>query len=359
MLRRGEGAAHVRSELGEDLRSSGADLLGEAVLKVDGKGKAQVYDPHRTLAGTLTPALTWGLFGLLAGGWKGLVIWAVVGALCGGLWAYYTEHIATKSELTRIGAQLGPDASALLIFAEAADAERLLSATAPLEPATASVAAIADDLSVRVFAGAASPVESSSTTGNGASPLESSSVLSMLLLRYPGEHAAKTVLKATPKAGRDAPQVELVFESAKSGKRRVVSPTEGVAYMVKQGIIGWGVFGAAVGAITGFAGNGGVHVGRERRRCRCGLGDLRRVRRLALRPLGRARSVGPTVDRSWAADPAGQLGDPRLGRREPRYGTNPPHTVDARCGDAWRAVQPRRAGRDSGGLRTMTAQRAA
>ena len=184
-------AAHVRSELGKDLRSSGADLLGEAVLKVDGKGKAQVYDPHRTLAGTLTPALTWGLFGLLAGGWKGLVIWAVVGALCGGLWAYYTEHIATKSELTRIGAQLGPDASALLIFAEAADAERLLSATAPLEPATASVAAIADDLSVRVFAGAATPVESSSTTGNGASPLESSSVLSMLLLRYPGEHAAR------------------------------------------------------------------------------------------------------------------------------------------------------------------------
>ena len=250
-------AAHVRSELGKGLRSSGADLLDEAVLKVNRKGKAQVYDPRRTLAGTLTPALTWGLFGLLAGGWKGLVIWAVVGALCGGLWAYYTEHIATKSELTRIGAQLGPDTSALLIFAEAADAERLLSATAPLQPATASVAAIADDLSAKVFAGAETPVESSST-GAGASLAESTSVLNMLLLRYSGEHAAETVLKAAPKAGGDAPQVELVFESAKSGKRRVSSPTEGVAYMVKQGIIGWGVFGVAVGAITGFAGNGGI-----------------------------------------------------------------------------------------------------
>ena len=101
-------ASHVRSELGKGLRSSGADLLDEAVLKVNGKGKAQVYDPRRTLAGTLTPALTWGLFGLLAGGWKGLVIWAVVGALCGGLWAYYTEHIASKSELNADRCAVGP-----------------------------------------------------------------------------------------------------------------------------------------------------------------------------------------------------------------------------------------------------------
>ena len=252
-------ASHVRSELGKGLRSGGADLLDEAVLKVNGKGKAQVYDPRRTLAGTLTPALTWGLFGLLSSGgsWKKLVLWAVIGALCGGLWAYYTEHIASKSELKRIGAQLGPDTSALLIFAEAAYAQRLLSATAPLEPATASVAAIADDLSAQVFAGAATPVESSST-GAGASLPESTSLLSMLLLRYSGEHAAQTALKAAPEADGDAPQVELVFESASSGKRRASSPTEGVAYMVKQGIVGWGVFGVAFGAIAGFAGNGGI-----------------------------------------------------------------------------------------------------
>ena len=36
------------------------------------------------------------------------MLWAVIGGLCGGLWAYYTEHIASKSELTRIGAQLAP-----------------------------------------------------------------------------------------------------------------------------------------------------------------------------------------------------------------------------------------------------------
>ena len=32
-------ASHVRSELGKGLRSSGADLLDEAVLKVNGKGR--------------------------------------------------------------------------------------------------------------------------------------------------------------------------------------------------------------------------------------------------------------------------------------------------------------------------------
>ena len=42
----------------------------------------------RVVAGTVTPAVTWGLFGLLAsGGWSGLLIWAVVGAVCGGLYA--------------------------------------------------------------------------------------------------------------------------------------------------------------------------------------------------------------------------------------------------------------------------------
>ncbi len=91
-------ASDVRSELGKGVRSSGGALLDEAVLKVSHKGKALVYDPRRTIAGALTPALTWGVFGLLASGgsWKSLVIWALIGAVCGGVWAYYTEHLALK-----------------------------------------------------------------------------------------------------------------------------------------------------------------------------------------------------------------------------------------------------------------------
>jgi hypothetical protein len=160
--------------------------------------------------------------------------------------------------LKRIGGRLGPDTSAVLLFAEAADAERLLSATAPLEPATASVAAIADDLSAKVFAGAATPLESSSTSTGENEDENESTALNMLLLRYPGEHTAKAALKTAAKANGHPPQVELIFETAKNGKRRVSSPTAGVAYMVKEDIIGWGVFGVAVGAITGFVGDGGV-----------------------------------------------------------------------------------------------------
>ena len=252
-------ASQVRSELGKGVRSGGGTLLDEVVLKVNRKGKAMVHDPRRTMAGALTSALTWGLFGLLASGgsWRSLVLWALIGALCGGLYAYFTEHLLSRSQLKRIGGRMGPDTSALVIWAEAADAERLLSATAPLQPETASVAAIADDLSAKVFAGGATPVESSST-GADEGPPAATSVLSMLLLRYPGEHAAQAALEAAPKAEGHAPQVELVFESARSGKRRVIGPAKGVAAMAKSDVLSWGLFGVAYGAIVGAVGNGGI-----------------------------------------------------------------------------------------------------
>jgi uncharacterized membrane protein len=252
-------ASHVKSELGKGVRSSGGALLDEAVLMVSAKGKATVHDPRRTIAGALTSALTWGLFGLAASGgsWKSLALWALVGALCGGLYAYFNEHLLSKNELKRIGERIGRDSSALAIWAEAADAERLLTATAALQPATASVAAIADDLSAKVFAGAATSVESSSTDTDQSPPADTT-LLNMLLFRYPGEHAARTALEAAHKAGGGVPQVELVFESAKSGKRRVSAPSTGVWAMGKSDIVSWGLFGVVWGAIVGFAGNGGI-----------------------------------------------------------------------------------------------------
>ena len=86
-------AAKIHRELNKRIEQGGDAILDEVVVKVNAKHKAQVHDPRRTLAGTLTPALTWGLFGLLAGGLKSLAVWAVVGAICGGLYAYYSEHL--------------------------------------------------------------------------------------------------------------------------------------------------------------------------------------------------------------------------------------------------------------------------
>lgn len=251
-------ANDVKPVLEEELRSAGGGLLDEVVLRVGGNRKARVYDPRRTVAGTLTSGLTWGLFGLAASGgsWISLAIWAVIGALCGGLYAYFTEHLLSKGQLERIGQQMSPDSSAVAIWAETTDPERLLSATGPLQPTTASVAAIADDLSAKVFAGAAMPVQSSST-GTGVGPA-STGLVNMLLFRYPAEHAAKAALGASNKAGGDAPQVELVFESSRSGKRRVISPATGVAAWAKSDVVSWGLFGVAWGAIVGFAGSGGI-----------------------------------------------------------------------------------------------------
>ena len=97
----------------------------------------------------MTPAVTWGLFGLLAsGGWSGLLIWGVVGAVCGGLYAYYTEHLATKNELKRIGSAVG----ARLVGTRDVRPWRrpraeLLDDVAPEHPRLASVAAVGSDLS--------------------------------------------------------------------------------------------------------------------------------------------------------------------------------------------------------------------
>ena len=85
------------------IAASGATVLELVVLRDSSRGKVQVHDPRRVRQGTLTSALTWGVFGWLAGGgWSGLAIWAVIGAVCGGLYAYYTEHVLTKGQLARI-----------------------------------------------------------------------------------------------------------------------------------------------------------------------------------------------------------------------------------------------------------------
>jgi hypothetical protein len=67
--------------------------------------------------------------------------------------------------LTRIGAQLPAGSSALVTFAETRDSRGLLKATVAHGPATASVAAIGEDLGARVFAGATDPSKSRAAPG--------------------------------------------------------------------------------------------------------------------------------------------------------------------------------------------------
>ena len=256
-------AAKIRRSLDKRIGQFGDAILDEVVLKVDAKQKALVYDPRRTLVGTLTSALTWGIFGLLAGGLQGLGVWAVLGAVCGGLYAYYTEHLLTKDELKRIGGRMPGSSSAIVAFVRGTDPRRVLSSTASFEPATASAAAIGADLSAHAYSGASNPLETSATPA-GAPPTvatDQATELSMLLVRFAGEHAARQALGKSGSArhqDQKAPQVELVIETNEHGRRRVIDPTTGSAAFSKSDTISWGLFGLVWGVIVGFTSDGGV-----------------------------------------------------------------------------------------------------
>jgi hypothetical protein len=152
-------AAAVRRPLDRQLKAVGDAVVDTVVLRVDSKGRASVHDPRRVVQGTLTALLTWGVFGAVTSGVQGLVVWGVLGAICGGVFAYYSEHLLAKSELAHIGRRLPASSSGLVTYVETGDPRRLLEATAALAPTVASVVAIGDDLSARVFGGATNSVE--------------------------------------------------------------------------------------------------------------------------------------------------------------------------------------------------------
>lgn len=261
----GKKAASTHQDaLEEGLRSAGDKVLETTVLQVTEKHKASVHDTRRVVVGTLTAGLTWGLFGLVAGTNKveSTVIWAVIGAICGGLYAYASEHVLTKSELERIGRSLAPNSSALLMYVETGDAARLLTTAAQYTPTVASVAAIDADLAPRVFSGTTTPVELPGGSSQGAPTVGGTSPLSMLLYRYPDPKAAAQVAKtvATRKSSANgAPQIELVIETDGNGHRRVTDPTRGTAAWARSDVISWGLFGVVFGAIAGAIGGGGFH----------------------------------------------------------------------------------------------------
>ena len=257
-------ASTHQSALEERLRSAGDKVLQTTVLQVDGKHKASVHDPRRVIVGALTAALTWGLFGLVAGTNKleSTVVWAALGAICGGIYAYTTEHVLTKSQLARIGSRLAPDSSALVVYLETRDAKRLLSTAGEYMPSTASVAVVDPDLGAHVFAGTTAPVEVPSGSAGSSSEPDETSALSMLLFRYPDPKIAAQVAQAAARGkpgANGAPQIELIIETDRNGRRHVTDPSRGAAAWARADVVSWGLFGVVFGAFAGAIGGGGLH----------------------------------------------------------------------------------------------------
>ena len=254
-------AGKSRRQLDRRIKERGGTILDEVVVRVDHKGTVQVRDPRRVVAGTLTPALTWGVFGLLAsGGWSGLLIWAVLGALCGGLYAFYTEHLLTKNELKRVGTRLSPDASALLLYVHGTDAKELLDDVAQEDPRLASAATIGTDLSATITSGAQNLIDVPSAAP-GSAPPKSDSWLSMLMFRYEEQIRPRSVNAACGRPGEDeaaSRSDRATRAGGQDGQVPRVSPGKGVRAFMPSDAIAWGLFGVVFGGIVGLAGNGGV-----------------------------------------------------------------------------------------------------
>ena len=264
-------AAKARGAIGKRIRGHGDSILDEIIVTVDPKRRLHLRYPRQGIAGALTAALTWGVFGLITGGVQGLGVWAILGAICGGLFSYYSLSRLSKDQRKSIGQHLPAGSSALAVWIQGSDPRRILAAAAP-SAAVASVAAIGSDLSGQVVQTADSP-DGNGPAGSGARQADTvATQLSMILVRFAGEHAARQALAAvgpakasTPKGSPPgAPKAELVIEADEHGKRRVIDPTMGPAAVAKSDLVSWGGFGLVYGLIVGFAGNGGVLGAAER-----------------------------------------------------------------------------------------------
>jgi hypothetical protein len=180
----------------------------------------------------------------------------VVGAVCGGLYAYALEHLLSKDQLARIGTRLPAPSSVLLTFTETAHPRRLLDAAASQKPSVASVAAIGDDFSASVFTSLAASAESQPAPAAIGQPV----LLSILVVRYEDPDTARQMAArvSSRPTSTNAAAVELVASADRGGRRQVEDPTHGTAAMARSNVVSWGLFGLIFGALAAAIGGGGI-----------------------------------------------------------------------------------------------------
>jgi uncharacterized membrane protein len=105
----------------KDIKSSGAlegyDIVAQAVVEQDAKGKVHIHEPGRGGVGAGVGAVAGGLLGLI-GGPAGLLAWVVGGAVVGGVAGKYLGRPIKKGDLQEIGQAMSPDSSAFLLLLE-------------------------------------------------------------------------------------------------------------------------------------------------------------------------------------------------------------------------------------------------
>ncbi|MFN2123725.1 MAG: DUF1269 domain-containing protein [Candidatus Promineifilaceae bacterium] len=108
----------------KEARSAGAfegyDIVVEAIVEQDEKGKAHFQEPGHGVWGAVGGGAVGGLLSLI-GGPVGLLAWAVGGAVVGGAAGKYLGRPIKKGDLKEIGAAMSPDTSAILLLLEDID----------------------------------------------------------------------------------------------------------------------------------------------------------------------------------------------------------------------------------------------
>ena len=96
----------------------GYDIVVQAIVEQNEKGKVTSSEPGKGGVGTTAGALWRAVMLGLIGGPAGLLAWTVGGAVIGGMAGKYLGRPIAKGDLKEIGQALSPDSSALLMLLE-------------------------------------------------------------------------------------------------------------------------------------------------------------------------------------------------------------------------------------------------
>lgn len=155
----GQGTA---KQMFKEAKSAGAfegyDIVVEAIVEQDEKGKVHFHEPGHGVWGGVGGAAAGGLLGLI-GGPVGLLAWAVGGAVVGGAAGKYLGRPIKKGDLKEIGEAMSPDSSAFLLLLEDKYTEDLVKGMAGYK-ANVVTLTVGDELSGEITSYMAADVSS-------------------------------------------------------------------------------------------------------------------------------------------------------------------------------------------------------
>ena len=132
----------------KDIKSSGVlegyDIVAQAVVKQDQKGKVHIHEPGHGGVGAVIGGAIGGTLGLF-GGPAGVLALGAAGAAIGGA-AGHLDRVIPKEDLEELGEALTPDSSALLLLLEDTESEGVINGMSGYN-ANVVTLTVGDDLS--------------------------------------------------------------------------------------------------------------------------------------------------------------------------------------------------------------------